>query len=139
MATIRGHNGVLEFGTNAVANLTSYTLDTTQDTIETTKMGGTRSRTYTKGLMTFTGSADFQYDDTAPQEGTITELNIFTDTSNTATIKLYPEGDGGAASGDIEITGSVIVTGYSITAAVDGIVTGSLTFQGTDALTYGTL
>ncbi len=138
MATIRGHEGKLKMGAgpDQVARLTSYTLDTTQDTIETTSMGGDRGRTYTKGLMTFTGSADFQYDDTTPQEGVVSELNIFTDATDTCAIELFPESDG---SGDIKISGTVIVTGYSITASVDGIVTGSLTFQGTGGVTYATV
>lgn len=145
MATIRGHEGILRLGggsgstldaSNNVLNLTSYTLDTTQDTIETTAMGGTRSRTFTKGLMTYTGSADFQYDGTTPQDGAITPLNIFTDSNDVGTVELFPEA---ADSGDIKVSGDVIVTGYSLTAAVDGIVTGSITFQGTGAVTYGTV
>lgn len=155
MATIRGHEGILKMeaqGTTAetVLNLTSYTIDTTQDTIETTTMGlaGTsasgdtpqnttgRARTYTKGLMTYTGSADFQYDGTAPQEQNVAPLNVFTDTANTAGIELFPEG---TASSDIKMTGLVIVTGFSVTASVDGIVTGSLTFQGHGDLTSTTV
>ena len=138
MAVIRGHEGKLKMGSgpDQVIRLTSYTLDTTQDTIETTAMGGDRGRTYTKGLMTFTGSADFQYDDTNPQEGTVSELDIFADTNDTCTVELFPEGDTG---GDIKISGTVIVTGYSLTAAVDGIVTGSLTFQGNGGVTYATV
>lgn len=145
MATIRGHEGILRLGggsgstldaSNNVLNLTSYTLDTTQDTIETTAMGGTRSRTYTKGLMTYTGSADFQYDGTAPQDGGIATLNIFSDSNTVGTVNLFPEA---ADSGDIKISGDVIITGYSITGSVDGIVTGSITFQGTGAVTYATV
>jgi len=141
MATIRGHNGVMRLNNGSltasdnVLNLTSYTLDTTQDTIETTAMGSNRNRTYTKGLMTFTGSADFQYDETAPQEGTNTVLDIFGDATDNATIELYPED---ATASNIKVSGFCIVTGYSLTAAVDGIVTGSLTFQGTGGITYGT-
>lgn len=156
MATIRGHEGILKMeaqGTTAetVLNLTSYTLDTTQDTIETTSMGlaGTsasadvpqnttgRARTYTKGLMTYTGSADFQFDATNPQNQNVAPLNVFSDTaSQTASIELFPEGTTG---GDIKATGLVIVTGFSITASVDGIVTGSLTFQGHGDLVSGTV
>ena len=155
MATIRGHEGILKMEAQGVTaetvlNLTSYTVDTTQDTIETTSMGlaGTsasadvpqnttgRARTYTKGLMTYTGSADFQYDDASPQNQNVAPLNVFSDTANTASIELFPEG---TASSDIKVTGLVIVTGFSITAAVDGIVTGSLTFQGHGDLTSTTV
>lgn len=155
MAIIRGHEGILKMeaqGTTAetVLNLTSYTLDTTQDTIETTTMGLAgqsasgdtpqnttgRAREYTKGLMTYTGSADFQYDATSPQDQNIAPLGIFSDTANTASIELFPEGSG---AGDIKMTGLVIVTGFSVTASVDGIVTGSLTFQGHGDLTQTTV
>jgi predicted secreted protein len=149
MATISGTKGIMKLqatGTpvETLINLTSYTLDTTQDTIEVSRMGmagGTgptnttgRAREYVKGMSTFTGSADFQYDATLPQDGTITSLDFVTDTIGTADFELFPEGDNVAAT-DTKFSGQCIITGFSITASVDGIVTGSLTFQGNGDLT----
>ena len=137
MPAIRGNSGVLQLdnaGTpTTVLSLTSYTLDTTQDTAETSAMGST-ARTYIKTMQSYSGSADFILDDTTPQHDGISVLDVFSDTAETATMLLYPEGDA-AASGDIELTGEVIITGYSVTGSFDGVVTGSLTFQGTGSLT----
>ena len=132
MATIRGNSGVMELGA-ALAQITSYTLDTTQDTAESSAMGAT-GRTYIKTMHGYSGSADFVLEggtDT-PQFDTIVAMDFSTDTGETAAFKLYPEGD---ASGNVEYTGDAIITGVSYTAAFDGIVTGSVTFQGTGDLT----
>ena len=136
MAAIRGNSGVLQLETTAVAEITSFTLDTTQDTAETSAMGST-ARTYISTMQSYSGSADFILeggDDTA-QHDAIQALEVFSDDGEPAAIVLYPEGD---AAGNIEITGNVIVTGYSVTGSFDGVVTGSLTFQGTGALSMAT-
>ena len=49
---------------------------------------------------------------------------------------LLPEG---ATSGDESFTGSGIVTGMSVNNAMDAVITRSVTFQGTGALTRGTV
>ena len=139
MAAIRGNNGVLSIGAQTVTSLTSYTLDTTQDTAETSAMGST-GRTYVKTMHGFSGSADFIFEgpDTAAQQTLITELEFATDTAETAALLLFPDSDNGSTgrAGSTQIAGDVIITGYSITAAFDGVVTGSLTFQGTGTLAY---
>ena len=136
MSAIRGNSGVLQLESTAVAEITSFTLDTTQDTAETSAMGST-SRTYISTMQSYSGSADFILEggsDTA-QHDAIADLEVFTADGEPAAIVLYPEGD---ASGNIEITGNVIITGYSITGSFDGVVTGSFTFQGTGDLTMAT-
>ena len=49
---------------------------------------------------------------------------------------LAPEGN---STGDETFTGSGIVTGMSVNVTLDGITTRSVTFQGTGALTRGTV
>ena len=49
---------------------------------------------------------------------------------------LLPEGN---TSGDASYTGTGIVTGMSINNAMDAIVSRTVTFQGTGALTIGTV
>jgi hypothetical protein len=49
---------------------------------------------------------------------------------------LLPEGNTG---GDASYTGTGIVTGMSINNSMDAIVSRSVTFQGTGALTVGTV
>lgn len=141
MAAIRGTSGVLQLGTAAsevtVAELTSFTLDTTMDTLETSAMGD-EMRTYTHGLGSFTISGDFILEDGASddeQYSAISQL-AFADGSSTpvGAFIIYPEGSSG--SGKIKISGGCIVTGLSISSSFDGIVTGSFTAQGTGAVTY---
>tara|TARA_R110000803_G_scaffold49559_1_gene103125 strand:+ start:580 stop:1011 length:432 start_codon:yes stop_codon:yes gene_type:complete len=139
MAAIRGNNGVLTIGSGKVASLTSYTLDTTQDTAETSAMGST-GRTYVKTMHGYSGSADFIFEgpDASAQQTTIAELEFATDTAETATMTLFPDSDDGtdARTASTSIAGNIIITGYSLTASFDGVVTGSLTFQGTGTLAY---
>ena len=47
------------------------------------------------------------------------------------TLNLYPEGD---TAGDIYYGGSAIVTKFDISASFDGIVEGSIAFEGNGAL-----
>jgi hypothetical protein len=49
---------------------------------------------------------------------------------------LLPEGN---ASGDASYSGTGIITGMSINNSMDAIVSRSVTFQGTGALTVGTV
>mgnify|MGYP003647668580 CR=1 FL=1 len=132
MAAIRGNLGVIEFGAAVVAT-TSYTLDTTQDTAETSAMGST-ARTYIKTMRGFSGSADFVLEGgaDAPQFDTIAAMDFSTDSGETCAFELHPEGDG---SGNIKYNGTAIITGASYTTSFDGVVTGSITFQGTGTLT----
>jgi hypothetical protein len=133
MATIRGNSGVMELGTAGLAQLTSYTLDTTQDTAESSAMGAT-GRTFIKTMHTFSGSADFVLEGGAatPQFDAIGEMDFGSDAAESVAFELFPETE---ASGNIKYSGICIITGVSYTASFDGIVTGSLTFQGTGNLT----
>ena len=49
---------------------------------------------------------------------------------------LLPEGN---ASGDRSFSGSGIVTGMSVNNSMDAIISRTVTFQGTGALTIGTV
>ena len=69
------------------------------------------------------------YDETDSPQQTLTA-------GTTIAFILGPEGNG---SGDEIFTGSGIVTGMSINVGLDSITTRSVTFQGTGALTRGTV
>lgn len=137
MAAIRGTSGVLSIGGVDLAEITSFTLDTTMDTIEVTAMGS-QSRNYVQGLNTFTVSGDciIESTDAATQYTDITQLEAVANGTGdpTGTLILYPEGTG---TGGIKLSGNVVVTGFSMTGSFDGVVTGSFTAQGTGNLSYG--
>jgi len=125
-----GTAGSLKVGTSsattAVAELRTWSIETTADTIEDTAMGGSSARTYKPGLTSWSGSCDCWYDETD------TGQDIFA-VGATAEIKLWPAGDVGST--DPAFEGSVVITGASFTASVDGMVEASFTFPGTGALT----
>lgn len=131
---IRGHDGVLNIGGVAVAQLTSYTIDTTQDTADASHMDS-NNRIFVPTLSSFSGSADFVFESDSAgtsQHEAIAELDLLNATPGSVAIQIFPEGTGTGNSG---FTGNVIITGYSATGSTDTTVTGSLTFQGTGALT----
>ena len=128
MATFQGKDGVIEVGGNAVAEIRSYSIDETMDTIEDTAMGDT-ARTYKVGLKSFSGSADVYFDDTDTSgQGALT-------VGTSASIEIGFEG---ATTGDHSLSGTILVTGRTITGSFDGMVEATLSFTGTGALTEGT-
>jgi hypothetical protein len=129
MATTKGSEGTVKSGANAIAEIRSYTITETADTLEDTTMGDT-SRTYLASLKTFTGSIDCFWDETD------TNGQLTLDPGSTVTINIYPEG---STSGDTYYTGSVIITEKSVTASYDGMVEASFSFQGTGALSETTV
>ena len=128
MATHAGSEGTVKVGANAIAEIRSFSVEETGDTIDDSTMGDT-ARTYLAGLKTYTASIDCLWDETnTTGQGALT-------VGATVTLNLYPEG---ATAGDIYYTGSAIVTGRTITASYDGLVEISITCQGSGALTQST-
>lgn len=129
MATHAGSEGTVKSGSNAIAEIRSYSLEETADTLEDTTMGDS-SRTYLPSLKTFSGSVDVFWDETDT-----TGQGSF-DVGASVTLAIYPEGD---TSGDTYYSGSAIVTGKTITGSFDGMVEATFTLQGTGALTETTV
>jgi predicted secreted protein len=129
MATHKGSEGTVKSGANAIAEIRSYTITQSADTIEDTVMGDS-ARTYLSSLTSFSGSIECYWDETD------TNGQLTLDPGSTVTINIYPEG---STSGDMYYTGSVIITEKSITASFDGMVEASFSFQGTGALTETTV
>lgn len=142
MTTIVGNAGALKLNGNTVAELRNYSIEMTSDTIETTNMGDV-TRQYVKGLSSYTGSADVYFDPThfaaTGSSGNDLDGQIFASTlgGGGVAIALYPEGDIGTGTDKI-MSGTVIITGYSINGTFDGLIEASVSFQGTGALTYAT-
>lgn len=128
MATFAGKDGIVKIGSNAIGEIRSYSIEQTMDTIEDSTMGD-GDRTYVASLKSFSGSLDCYFD-----EADAGQLDV--QVGDTGTINVQMEGD---TTGDHQLSGSILVTGRTITAAFDGMVEASLTFQGTGALTEGTV
>ena len=129
MATHTGSEGTVKVGSDAIAEIRSFSIEESADTLEDTSMGDT-ARTYKSSLTNYTGSIDVLWDetDTAGQGG----LTIGAEVE----LNLYPEGD---TSGDTYYTGNAIVTGRTINSSFDGLVEMSISVQGNGALAEETV
>jgi hypothetical protein len=129
MATHTGSEGTVKVGSDAIAEIRSFSLEESADTLEDTTMGDT-ARTYKSSLTTFTGSVDVFWDETdTAGQGVLT-------IGASVTLNVYPEGD---ASGDTYYSGTAIVTGVTRSSSFDGLVEASITVQGSGALTATTV
>lgn len=128
MAVFTGKAGVVQTGSNSLAEVRSYSITQTGETTESTAMGDS-AKTFESTLTEFSGSVDLFFDDT----DTNGQVSLAIGTS--FTLNLAPEGTG---SGAFKLSGSAIVTEVTRTAAHDGLVEMTVGFQGTGALTIGT-
>tara|TARA_R110002051_G_C8354412_1_gene440699 strand:+ start:52 stop:486 length:435 start_codon:yes stop_codon:yes gene_type:complete len=143
MATFTGKSGVIKISDTAgggtptsVAEVKSFTLDSTMDTIENTAMGATaNSRTYVAGLETSTFTAEILY--TAQEQTASDDIPALLLGQEAGNFELYPSAETGA--GNSKITGSCIVTGYSISSSFDDMVSATISAQVTGGLTFALL
>ena len=128
MATHTGSEGTVKVGANAIAEIRSYSLEETADTVEDTSMGDTY-RTHKTTLKSFSGSVDVFWDETD------TTCQTALAVGSEVTINFYPEG---STTSDVYYSGTAIVTSKSITGSFDGMVESTINVQGTGALTTET-
>jgi predicted secreted protein len=138
MATLTGNNGAISINGISVLAVRNFSIEMTADTIETTVMG-VDVRTYLTGMSSFSGSADVYFDssDYDTNESTFNPTAGLVGASGVAG-KFYVLLDAAGSNVDQAFTGSIIVTGYTVTASMDGMVEASISFQGTGATTYST-
>ena len=128
MATHHGKEGVVTAGGTAVGELTSFNIETTGDVVENTKLSDA-VKSFTTGRTSFSGSLEMNYDETDAPQQTLTA-------GSEISFVLLPEGNTG---GDESFTGTGIITGMTVSNGMDAVVSRSITFQGTGALTRGTV
>ena len=128
MATHHGKERVVTAGGSGIGELTGFTLETTGDVVEDTALTDA-TKSFVAGRTSFSGTLEMSYDETDSPQQTLTA-------GSSISFVLLPEGN---ASGDESFTGTGIVTGMSVSIPLDGITTRSVTFQGTGALTRGTV
>ena len=128
MATHHGKEGVLHVGGTAIGNATGFTVDTTHDVVEDTALGDSM-KSFLVGRGTFTFSIDMNFDETDSGQTTMVQ-------GAELTFAFLPEGN---ESGDRKFSGSGIVTGMSVSVPLDGVITRTVTGQGTGGLTIGTV
>lgn len=128
MATHTGSEGTVKVGANAIAEIRSYSIEQTADTVEDTTMGDSY-RTHKTTLKAWSGTVDVFWDETD------TNGQVALTVGSEVTANFYPEG---STTGDTYLTGTAIVTGKTVSASFDGMVESTITLQGTGTLTTGT-
>ena len=128
MATHHGKEGVVTAGGTAIGELTGFTIETTGDVVEDTQLSDA-TKSFVAGRTSFSGTLEMHYDEADAQQETLTA-------GSSISFVLLPEGN---TTGDQSFTGTGLVTGMSINNTMDGIVSRSVTFQGTGTLTKGTV
>jgi hypothetical protein len=142
MATLTGNNGAISINGIAVLAVRNFSIEMTRDTIETSVMG-TDVRTYVSGMSSFSGSADVYFDPDTATTGFDAAETTFNPTAGLVgasgvTGKFYIELDATGTNVDEAFTGTIIVTGYTVTSSMDGMVEASISFQGSGAVAYST-
>ena len=128
MATHHGKEGVVTAGGTGVGELTGFTLETTGDVVEDTALTDA-TKSFVAGRTSFSGTLEMHFDETDSPQTSLTA-------GSSIAFILLPEGN---ASGDRSFSGTGIVTGMSVNNSMDAIVSRTVTFQGTGALTIGTV
>lgn len=129
MATHTGSEGTVKVGSDTIAEIRSFSIEESAETLEDTSMGDS-ARTYKPSLTSFTASIDVLWDESdLAGQGALTN-------GAEVTFSVFPEGD---TTGDTYLTGSGIVTGRSVSSSYDGLVEMSISLQGSGALTTSTV
>ncbi len=128
MATYHGKEGVVTAGGTGIGELTGFTLETTGDVVEDTALTDA-TKSFVAGRTSFSGTLEMHFDETDSPQTSLTA-------GSSIAFVLLPEGN---SSGDRSFTGTGIVTGMSVNNSMDAIISRTVTFQGTGALTIGTV
>jgi hypothetical protein len=129
MATHTGNEGIVKVGANAVAEVRSFTVTETAETVDDTVKGDTY-RTKKVTFKSWSGEIGALWD------ATDTDGQGALSVGAEVTLNLYPEGD---SSGDTYLTGAAIITEREITSDLEGLLEASLTVEGNGALTEATV
>ena len=129
MAVHTGSAGLIKIGSNTVAEVTAFTLETTADVIESTQLTDT-SKTFKVSRKSGTVTVEAAWDETDSNG------QIVLQEATGVTLLLYPEG---ADSGDFFYTVPAIVTGNSVAVTMDDLIRLSITCQINGAISRGTV
>ena len=119
MATHVGTAGVVKVGSNAVAEVTGFTIDESADVVEDTSLTDS-SKSYKALRSDATATVECHWDETdSTGQGALT-------VGSEVTLNLYPEG---ADASDTYYTGTAIVTGVSQNVSLDGVISRTINVQ----------
>jgi hypothetical protein len=134
MATLVGNDGQVTIAGQAVVSTRNFSVDMTSDTIETSTMGQD-VRTYVKGMSSWSGSADIYFNtDDYNANVIITSTSAALIGSAPVGVKFYLDQEIGGT--DVVLYGNGIITGYSVSSSMDGLVEATISFQGSGPIKY---
>jgi len=126
MATFKGNEGTVLSGSDAVAEIRSFSVSETADVIEDTVMGDS-AKSYVASFTDATATVECYFDDTDTAQNTFT-------VGSSVTLNLQMEGN---TTGDHKLSGTALITGRDISVAADGMVEATFSMQITGGLTEG--
>lgn len=124
MATHSGSEGKIFIGENQIAEVKSWSLEITADTVDASTIG-TQWRKNQATIKSWSGSLESYWDEEDKNgQGKLAA-------GKTVMLNLYPEGNELESS---YFTGNAIITSIGYSASFDGLVEASFSFTGTGAL-----
>lgn len=127
---VKGHAGSISIDSGVVGNAKAWSLDISQDTVDTTTFASNGWKESEATLSSWSGSATVVFD----VSGTA-EAAVLSAVSSQATISVELQAGTATATASDTYAGTANVTSFSITNDVNGIVEASISFEGTGALT----
>ena len=129
MSKVRGNDGTVEVGGVTVASVNRFSLDETMEPIEDTDLGD-QDKTFQDGVHSWTASVECKWHKAdATGQGALT-------IGASVTLSLQPEGD---TSGDETRSGTAYVIGRGAVNEKGSMVMQTFSFQGSGALTVGSI
>jgi len=133
MAFFRGEEGSVKFKngtgtTSAIASTTSWTLDTTKDTLDVTAHGAT-SRSFVGSLISGSGTVELLYTAATGDTDTFIDDVLTTEDAGDAQFELFMD-----TSGTKKVSFNGIITGTSLSATTGDLETISVSFITTGAI-----
>ena len=129
MATHTGSSGIIKIGTNTIAEVRSFTIDTTAEILEDTVLTDT-SKSFKVGKKGATVSVECFWDETD------TNGQIALAEGSSVAMDLFPEG---ADSSDYYFSGTWLVTATSVSVPTDGIIEATFSATLNGALSRSTV
>ena len=129
MATHTGSSGIIKIGTNTIAEVRSFTIDTTAEILEDTVLTDT-SKSFKVGKKGATVSVECFWDETD------TNGQIALAEGSSVAMDLFPEG---TDSSDYYFSGTWLVPATSISVPTDGIIEATFSATLNGALSRSTV
>ena len=129
MATHTGIEGTVKIGANAIAEVRTFSIKQSAETIEDTTINDT-AKTFIAGQTSWSADVSCFWDETDTNGQSAMTVG------SSVTLNLYPEG---ATTGDVYWTGAALITSMDISVPTNGMIEASFAAQGSGALTRTTV